>query len=83
VGSQIAYLAPYTGGINVVNADGTGNRTVTQLGSSYNEEQMAWSPDGQLLLATASNGYLELIDVQTGASIALSFSQEMHAPDWK
>jgi hypothetical protein len=61
----------------------TDDHTVTQPGETYREEPITWSPDGRLLLATTSDGMLALIDVQTGASISLPFSQGMHAPDWR
>ena len=80
--NQIAYIANggLSGPIALINADGTLNRT---LATGPYDFGMDWSPDGRYLVArNDSSGYLDLIDVTTGARVSLPYSGSLRWPTW-
>ncbi|HXC26026.1 MAG TPA: Ig-like domain-containing protein [Gemmatimonadaceae bacterium] len=82
-GTHIAYLPPFgTVPISVMDSDGTNARQVTPAGRLYPLGPIAWSPDGQWLIARGTTT-LELINVQTGAALPLVYASAMTSPSWK
>ncbi|HTD59577.1 MAG TPA: hypothetical protein VK679_02940 [Gemmatimonadaceae bacterium] len=80
--NQIAYIANggLSGPIDLINADGTLNRTLATGPYDYG---MDWSPDGRYLVArNDSSGYLDVIDVTTGARVSLPYSGSLRWPTW-
>lgn len=81
-GDLIAFVVPATGAIHVIAPDGTGHRQVSAPGASY-LLGIDWSPDGKWLLAARSFGRFDLIEVATGTTLPLAFTQNWTAPAWK
>jgi Tol biopolymer transport system component len=82
VGERIAFVQQYGGPVSVVNSDGTGAHQVSPVGRSYEEESLTWSTDGVWLVARAT-GTLELINVNTGATLPLGYATQLVEPAWK
>jgi WD40 repeat protein len=82
VGERIAFVQQYGGPVSVVNSDGTGAHQVSPVGRSYEEESLTWSTDGVWLVARAA-GTLELINVNTGATLPLGYATQLVEPAWK
>jgi Tol biopolymer transport system component len=80
--NQIAYIAGSgtTGSIAIINADGTGSRT---LATGAYEWGMDWSPDGKYIVARDDGaGYLDVIDATSGATVQLSYTPSGRWPTW-
>jgi len=75
-GTAIAYLVITSGAlgaINIIQADGTGNRVI--LSGGLFARGVDWSPDGQWLLAqNASTSQFDIINVNTGMALPLPFT---------
>jgi len=71
-GSQIAFWSP-NGSIAVVSPDGSGLRSLTPAGHSY-EAPIGWTADGQFVIARAASGPLELVDVHSGSTVPLPWT---------
>jgi len=82
VGDTIAFLnqTNYTGQIALVNADGSGQRTVNM--QNYNQN-FDWSPDGRYIVASNFNGSLDIINVATGATLPLAYTSGFYSPTWQ
>jgi dipeptidyl aminopeptidase/acylaminoacyl peptidase len=74
-GRRIAFASP-RGGIEVMRADGSGRRRLTEVGFG----QPAWSPDGRRLAFSARGG-MAVIEVAGGAARVLS-SGRVADPAW-
>jgi hypothetical protein len=74
-GTQIAYLAISSGAggpIDLINADGTGNRVVK---ANQYDFSVDWSPDGQWLIAqNDQTTTFDIINVATGMTLPLPFT---------
>jgi hypothetical protein len=85
-GGRIAYWADdgssQGGAIFVVGADGTGAHQVSEPGHRYFPEGLDWSPDGEWLVAR-SDARLDLIEVATGLTLALAYSEAYWLPSWR
>lgn len=81
VGEQIAYIND--GRIHLVNADGSGDLTLSASGNQY-LGRVDWSPDGRWLVAVATEPSiaLHLIEVQTGLTLPLAFARGTEA-SWR
>lgn len=95
-GDRVAYLASassynYDGPPAVVNADGTGARTIS--GTTF-YSGIAWSPDGAYLLgrsASYADWGLRVVRLSDGVSVLLRFRnvfgtgplEEVYQPDWR
>lgn len=86
-GTRIAYSDQSAGGTGVpaiVNADGTGART---LSTTRVDGELSWSPDGKYLVgATLFHTQLVVIDVATGAEVLLAYPtivEGVKSPVWK
>lgn len=86
-GTRIAYSDQSAGGTGVpaiVNADGTGART---LSTTRVDGELSWSPDGKYLVgATLFHTQLVVIDVATGAEVLLRYPaivEGLKSPVWK
>jgi Tol biopolymer transport system component len=80
--NQIAYLthAGCRGQIAIVNADGSGQRSLTTDPYWANFD---WSPDGQWIIATnGATNYDDLINVSTGLTIPLYNTWLRFSPTW-
>jgi len=86
-GDRIAYLVPpsrpqsaYDGVPTVINADGSGRRT---LSNELFSPGVAWSPDGAYIIGrTSLSGGFRVIRVADGASLLLQYL-EHYQPDWR
>lgn len=78
-GNVIAYNV--AGPIRTINSDGTGQTLVTNV--SY-EAQIAWSPDGQWIVArNSSTRKIDLINLATpNLILPLGYSGSMGSPTW-
>jgi Tol biopolymer transport system component len=83
-GQWIAFRDESNQAIRVVRPDGTGLRTISQAGRRYTLGH-DWSPDGKWVIAAqeAFGARLHLIDVATGETLVLPFSNGMTQPAWK
>jgi Tol biopolymer transport system component len=85
-GGRIAYWAganPWQdGAIFVVGADGTGAHQVSEPGRRYFPEGLDWSPDGNWLVAR-SDARLDLIEVATGLTLPLGYSEAYWLTSWR
>lgn len=86
-GTRIAYSDQSAGGTGVpaiVNADGTGART---LSTTRVDGELSWSPDGKYLVgATLFHTQLVVVDVATGAEVLLTYPtivEGLKSPVWK
>jgi hypothetical protein len=92
-GDRLAYLATtggYDGNAWVVNANGTGKKS---LGSWVFSPGLGWSPDGAYVVGRSSENYsssgLRLIRVSDGANVLLRFRtaqgyfEDYYQPDWR
>ena len=71
------------GSVRVVRPDGTGQRVISQPRRWY-EFGLDWSPDGKWVVGRSrSSGMLELIEVDTGLTLPLAFTRNLHDPVWK
>lgn len=73
--------------IHVMRPDGTGDRRVSPAGRAYRPE-FTWSPDGKWILAQTfvhdhTGEILELIEVATGRTLPLGFTQGLISPSWR
>jgi hypothetical protein len=80
--SGIAFLDNATNRIKLMAPDGTGVRFLTPPDHQYFDDQLAWSPDGQWILARGAPS-LELINVATGQILPLSWSANLYEPTWR
>jgi hypothetical protein len=82
-GLTIAYINAFAvqGPIALVNADGSGQRTLT-TGTYY--QDIDWSPDGQYIVAANVDGDLNLITVSTGTVLPLHYASgdTWYSPTW-
>ena len=76
-GSQIAYLSQPTREVMVVNADGSGQRKVSNQVGYY--DHLDWTTDHDLLLVRSSQG-VELMRVSNGERIPLPSTGDFLAP---
>jgi Tol biopolymer transport system component len=83
VSDQIAYLtfAACSGPIGLVHADGSGAHVLTSTAHVMNFD---WSPDGTWLAATnAVSGHIDLINVNSGVTVPLTFTTGLVSPAWQ
>jgi len=82
-GDRVAFTTGFDGGIGVVNADGTGRRTLTTT-DAYSPG-VSWSPDGQWLIARRSTypSGLTLVRASDGLTIPLHLSLDLYQPAWR
>lgn len=80
-GETLAYVAGGGTAIHVVQADGSGDRTIYSS-ASWIETGFGWSPDGQWLIARTA-GRITLIRVADGLALPLAFSSAYHEPSWR
>jgi hypothetical protein len=78
----IAFFENSTNRIKLMTPDGTGARFLTPVGRQYFDDQLAWSPDGQWILARGAPS-LELINVTTGQILPLLWSFNLYEPTWR
>jgi hypothetical protein len=64
-----------------MNADGTGQRTLSQPGEWFEEGSFDWSPDGRYLLASL-DGSLRLVAVTTGRVVPIPNTAGLVTPAW-
>ena len=86
-GGRIAYLGddpdyPGASAVFVINADGTGVRRLSDPTRHYQPQGLDWSPDGEWLLARSENT-LDLIQVSTGLTLPLGFTDAYFLASWK
>jgi hypothetical protein len=84
-GTRIAFISG--GRVTLVNADGTGARTLTPALSRF-LGQLAWSPDGRwIAVAYGAVGddslYLYLVDTSTDTAMRLPYALQWSMPDWR
>jgi hypothetical protein len=81
-GSAFYYLSAESGAspVWVVNADGSGRRTVSPAGRVYSYFDL--SPDGQWIVARGATGALEVIRVSDRAFITLKLG-DVYQPAWR
>jgi hypothetical protein len=92
---QVAYLVPtnvspaYGGAVTIVNANGTGRRTIGNFDFSPG---ISWSPDGTYIVGRASDNSsgLRVVRLSDGASITLRYGgaslgywRDYWQPDWR
>lgn len=77
-GDWIAFSADST--LYRIRPDGTGQVRVGP--DKFYAPRADWSPDGRWLIARSRSG-LELIDVETGATLALPFGKRLTRPAWR
>ena len=78
-GTRIAYISS-SYSLMVMNADGSGQRQLTPQYSYYGSNAgFDWSPDGKWIIIRGG-GTLELINVQSGQLLGLSYSGAMYQP---
>ena len=65
-GTQIAYISFIDQGLMVMNADGSGKRRISDLGTSP-----SWSPGGTQI-AVERNGDIVVVDAATGSSVTIT-----------
>ena len=66
--------------VKVIRADGSGLRTLSSPGKAYGWG-LDWSPDGRWIVATS--GSIDLIELETGLTLPLAFTQGFIEPTWK
>lgn len=66
----------------VIRPDGTGPRRISAAGHRY-EPQASWSPDSRWLVAENVGRYLELIEVASGLTLRLGYSELFAGPTWR
>jgi hypothetical protein len=83
LGDLIAYVdLSAQSAVRVMRPDGTGHRQISV--SNGFQLALSWSPDGKWVIGFGGNpARVRLIEVATGQELALSFSNQMTAPDWK
>lgn len=81
VADEIAYLG--IGGIRLIQADGTGDRTVTEEGVASYGPPLDWSPDGAWLVVRRPFSGIEVIHVASGLTIPLPGTLNLHSPAWR
>lgn len=80
-GDRIGFEA--YGEIKVVNANGSGQRIVSQVNRKYNYG-IDWSPDGDWIAARSSTGrVIDLIHVESGLTLPLPFTGSFEQPTWR
>jgi hypothetical protein len=79
----IALVEERGGALKLVNADGTGLRTLSEPGRLYLEGAFDWSPDGQWILARSAAGVLELVNVGSGLTLPLPYTGSLYNPAWQ
>lgn len=62
--------------------DGSGQQMLSPAGRRY-DYGFNWSPDGEWIVAYNLSGFLDVINVRTGAVIPLPFSSGLTNPSWK
>lgn len=86
-GEWIAYLdfrGTSSGPMRVMRPDGSDQRAITDPLTQRYSFGMDWSPDEQWLVgANVMTGRIEIVNVQTGETLPLSFTAGMTAPTWK
>ncbi len=82
-GDFIAFVSPGGGSISIVSPDGSGERIISEAGKIYLEGPFSWSPDGRWLLAKSRLGPLDVIDVGSGLTLPLPFSDMLYNPAWQ
>ena len=80
VADTIAYL-DVDGRIKVLQADGTGLRSITPAGRAF-DIGLDWSTDGQWILARDAYA-INLIRVATGVILPLGYTTAMSVPVWR
>ena len=80
-GTRIARTGPLgVGGIWVMQADGSGDRRVSERTGSYGEG-LDWSQDGEWLIVRGAS-MLELINVASGLTLRLPFTEALFERNW-
>ena len=78
----IAFVPSYGGPLFMIRSDGTDARQVSPPGRTYLEDTFSWSTDGAWLAARGAQ-VIELIRVETGEVLPLSFTANLVQPLWK
>jgi Tol biopolymer transport system component len=81
-GNTIAYLGSIDtpGPIELINADGTGQRTLT---TAWYAADFDWSPDAQWIIAAQQPGGINLINVASGITIPIPNTTNFWSPAWQ
>lgn len=79
-GDLIAYVAAQTGTVHVIRPDGSESR---QLGGTFYDLQVAWSPDGNWLAVSRSQGIMEIIRVSDGERLPIAGTHGLHQLSWR
>jgi Tol biopolymer transport system component len=83
-GDRIAFLGDLFSPIYTIQADGTGFTTVSPPGRRYYAARVAWSPDGEWLMAkNVDTGALELIRLADQLVLPLGWSGVLESPAWR
>lgn len=85
-GSRIAFwrgdVLTHWGAIFALDTAGTNLQQLSPLGRLYYSDVLDWSPDGAWLVARGQNA-LELIQVASGLSLPLGYSEDYLAASWR
>lgn len=82
-GTQIAFAGGYGGSLQVINADGTNQRSITST-EAFSEWEAAWSPDSKWIIALDGTYFaLDIIEVATGKTIPLKNVARYTGLSWK
>ena len=83
-GSRIAFVPEGGGPLHLINAaDGSGEQVLTPPDRTYMEASISWSPDSKWLLAKANAGVLDLIEVATGKTLPLAYTEAFQSGSLK
>lgn len=82
-GTQIAFGGGGGGPMQVINADGTNQRSITST-EAFSEWEAAWSPDSKWIIALDRSYFaLDLIEVATGKTVPLKNVAHYTGLSWK
>ena len=83
-GSRIAFVPEGGGPLHLINAaDGSGDQVLTPPDRTYMEASISWSSDSKWLLAKSNAGVLDLIEVATGKTLPLGYTEAFQSGSLK
>ena len=83
-GSRIAFVPEGGGPLHLINAaDGSGDQVLTPDSRPYMESSISWSSDSKWLLAKAQAGVVDLIEIATGQTLPLAYTEAFQSGSLK